>query len=190
MTTISTEGRRVITGENAAGRSEFVADALTESRLYLPGYVTLLDLWRMEGFPAELAADDSPVGPPLLNPPPGGLVARLVGIPPATDPTAAGEDAAAVFERMGGAEAHLSDSSQQHAGMHRTPTVDLIYVVSGEVYAVLEEGEKLLRAGDLLVQRGTTHAWTNRTDQTAYLFAVLISTQHGTPLGVIGDSDV
>jgi len=58
--------------------------------------------------------------------------------------------------------------------MHKTPTVDLIYIVSGEVYAVLDEGEKLLKPGDLLVQRGTSHAWDNRSDETCYMFAVLI----------------
>jgi len=179
----------VITGENDAGRSEFVADALTESRFDVPGKLVMLDLWRIEGIPAQLAADDSPVGAPILHPPPGGLIARLVGIPPTTtDAMAAEDDAAAVFEQMGGADARLTHSPQ-HAGMHRTPTVDLIYVVSGEVYAVLDEGEKLLKAGDLLVQRGTTHAWTNRTDQTAYLFAVLIGAQDGTDVELNGDSD-
>ena len=177
MATINTAGRRLITGENTAGRSEFVSDAPTDVTLHVPGYIELLDLWRISRIPARFADDDSPVGDPILSPPPGGLVARLVGIPPTGETTGVGEDeAAAVFEQMGGAEARTGGPAQ-HAGMHRTATVDLIYVVSGEVFAVLEEGEKLLKPGDLLVQRGTNHAWTNRGNEIAYLFAVLISAE-------------
>jgi len=176
MTTINTTGRRLITGENAAGRSEFVSDAPTDVTLYVPGYIEMLDLWRISHIPARLTDDDSPVGDPILSPPPGGLVARLVGIPPTGQTTGVDDEAAAVFEQMGGAEARTGGPAQ-HAGMHRTPTVDLIYVVSGEVFAVLDEGEKLLKPGDLLVQRGTNHAWTNRGNETAYLFAVLIAAE-------------
>jgi uncharacterized cupin superfamily protein len=47
-------------------------------------------------------------------------------------------------------------------------------VLSGEIYALMDEGEVLLRAGDVLVQRGTNHAWSNRTDAPAYLAFVLV----------------
>jgi len=177
MATINTAGRRLITGENTAGRSEFVSDAPTDVTLHVPGHIEMLELWRISRIPARFTDDDSPVGDPILSPPPGGLVARLVGIPPTGQTSGVDADeAAAVFEQMGGTEARTGGPAQ-HAGMHRTPTVDLIYVVSGELYLVLDEGEKLLIAGDLLVQRGTNHAWTNRSNETAYLFAVLIAAE-------------
>ncbi|MFD6195249.1 cupin domain-containing protein [Mycobacteriaceae bacterium NPDC060252] len=61
--------------------------------------------------------------------------------------------------------------------MHTTPTVDLIYIVSGEIYAVLEDSESKLSAGDLFVQRGTKHAWSNRSSEPAVMFVVLISAE-------------
>jgi uncharacterized cupin superfamily protein len=62
----------------------------------------------------------------------------------------------------------------QHPGMHRTLTVDYAIVLEGEIVAMLDEGETVLRAGDILVQRGTSHAWANRSDRVARICFVLI----------------
>jgi mannose-6-phosphate isomerase-like protein (cupin superfamily) len=165
-------GRRVITGQNPSGQSIFFEDACSESRMEMPGVVSMVDLWRMERIPAVLDDNESPTGAPILNPPSGGLIARLVGIPP-RDQKVPDELFASAFEEV--AAASNRAQSDRHPGMHKTPTVDLIYIVSGEVYAVLDEGEKLLKAGDLLVQRGTSHAWDNRATETCYMLAVLVS---------------
>jgi len=69
--------------------------------------------------------------------------------------------------------------SPRHPGFHKTNSVDYAIVLSGEIYALMDEGEVLLKAGDVLVQRGTNHAWSNRTDAPAYLAFVLID---ATPL--------
>ena len=58
--------------------------------------------------------------------------------------------------------------------MHRTETVDYAIVLEGEIWAVMDEDETLLRAGDILVQRGTSHAWANRSSKTARIAFVLI----------------
>jgi len=58
--------------------------------------------------------------------------------------------------------------------MHRTETIDYGIVLSGEVYLVVEDGETLLRPGDVVVQRGTNHAWHNRSDQPSRMAFVLI----------------
>jgi uncharacterized cupin superfamily protein len=59
-------------------------------------------------------------------------------------------------------------------GRHRTETVDYAIVLEGEIYAVMDEGETLMRAGDVLIQRGTNHAWANRSSKTARIAFVLI----------------
>jgi len=64
--------------------------------------------------------------------------------------------------------------TRRHAGMHRTKTLDYAIVLSGEIYAVLDEEEVLLKAGDVLVQQGTNHAWSNRTDRPATIAFVLV----------------
>lgn len=58
--------------------------------------------------------------------------------------------------------------------MHVTRTIDYAIVLAGEIYAVLDEDETLMRAGDILVQRGTNHAWANRSDAPARIAFVLI----------------
>jgi quercetin dioxygenase-like cupin family protein len=59
--------------------------------------------------------------------------------------------------------------------MHRTQSVVYIIVLKGEIYAVMETGEKLLRAGDILIQRGTNHSWSVRTSEPCIVAAVLVS---------------
>jgi quercetin dioxygenase-like cupin family protein len=61
--------------------------------------------------------------------------------------------------------------------MHLTPTIDFIILVKGQVRLVLDEGERLLSPGDVVVQRGTNHAWVCEGDEPAILVAVLIDKQ-------------
>jgi quercetin dioxygenase-like cupin family protein len=75
------------------------------------------------------------------------------------------------------ARAAFDRGSPRHPGFHKTSSVDYAIVLSGEIYALMDEGEVLLRAGDVLVQRGTNHAWSNRTDEPARLAFVLIDAE-------------
>ena len=75
------------------------------------------------------------------------------------------------------ARAAFDRGSPRHPGFHKTSSVDYAIVLSGEIYALMDEGEVLLKAGDVLVQRGTNHAWSNRTDAPAYLAFVLIDAE-------------
>jgi quercetin dioxygenase-like cupin family protein len=65
--------------------------------------------------------------------------------------------------------------------MHRTDTVDYGLVLSGELYVLLERGETLLRAGDIIVQRGTNHAWHNRSDTPTRIAFINMSGQKTDP---------
>ena len=71
----------------------------------------------------------------------------------------------------------MDRDASRHPGMHKTSTVDYAIVLSGEIYALMDEGEVLLAAGDVLIQRGTNHAWSNRTDAPAYVAFVLIDAE-------------
>ena len=59
-------------------------------------------------------------------------------------------------------------------GMHRTPTVDLICVLSGEIWLELDAEEVHLREGDCVVQNGTRHAWRNKGDRPCTMAVVLV----------------
>ena len=93
---------------------------------------------------------------------------------PPDQATAGKLDRKKLFEAMhaGGAMDH---EGTRHAGMHKTPTVDYAIVLSGEIYAVMDEGETLMRGGDCLVQRGTNHAWSNRSNATCLVAFILVS---------------
>jgi quercetin dioxygenase-like cupin family protein len=57
---------------------------------------------------------------------------------------------------------------------HKTSTVDYIIVLKGEIYALMDEGETLLKAGDILIQRGTNHSWSVRGTEPCIVAAVLV----------------
>ncbi|MDX8557874.1 cupin domain-containing protein [Elizabethkingia sp. HX CGY] len=61
-----------------------------------------------------------------------------------------------------------------HPLMHQTKTLDYIVILSGEIYLILEEGETLLKPGDIVIQRGTNHAWSNRSDENCIQLAILL----------------
>jgi uncharacterized cupin superfamily protein len=79
----------------------------------------------------------------------------------------------AVFARMF-ADANHDPAHQRHPGMHRTATIDYAILVQGELVAIMDEGESVMRAGDILIQRGTNHAWANRSNEIARIAFILI----------------
>ncbi len=65
----------------------------------------------------------------------------------------------------------------RHAHMHRTRSIDYAIVLSGEIWAVMDEGETKMVAGDVLIQRGTNHAWANRSNAPCVVAFVLIDAE-------------
>ena len=163
--------RRVVTGHNAEGKSIFISDGPPPHSLEpMPGLV-LHEIWET-GAPADNTADGDPaIRENRIEPhDPAGTIFRYVEFPP--DASLQDADPAAAFEEMGSGDAYDADS--ETAGMHETQTTDYAIVLEGEMWSVLEEGETKLNAGDVLIQRGTNHAWSNRTDKPAVMLFVLI----------------
>ena len=167
--------RRVLTGHDAAGRSTIIADDFAQNVKEIPGIpgLALTDLWETTGAPASNEGSaDAATRPVRLEPPPNGTIFRVVEFPP----DAAWRkktDARAGFDAIGAG--HAQDRGSHDAMMHKTSTVDYAIVLSGEIWAVMEKGETLLRAGDVLVQRGTNHSWSVRTDAPALVAFILVS---------------
>jgi mannose-6-phosphate isomerase-like protein (cupin superfamily) len=166
--------RRVVTGHDKAGKSIFIADGLAPNVLEMasmPG-VALTDLWRTGSAPASNAGNkDAARGKIKLEPPPDGTILRIVEFPP--DKTwRKSADAKKAFASIGahGAPDHGSDDAMMHA----TASVDYIIVLEGEIHAVLDKGETLLKRGDILVQRGTNHSWSVRGNKPAIVAAILV----------------
>jgi mannose-6-phosphate isomerase-like protein (cupin superfamily) len=167
--------RRVLTGHDAQGRSTFIADGPApnvKEMSAMPG-LALTDLWETKGAPADNSgAADAADRPVHLEPPKNGTILRIVEFPPdsAWRNRTDGKDG---FKSIGAG--HAQDKGSADPMMHKTGTVDYIIVLKGEIHAVMETGEKLLRAGDVMVQRGTNHSWSVRGSEPCIIAAVLVS---------------
>ena len=148
--------RRIVTANNAEGRSYFVSD--TE--------VGEAYLW------------ESAAAAPLGAEPGGGPTYRLPTTAPAIDPPPGGTKCVrfamepwAIMQRT---MAENGFPGLDPDGFHRTASIDYIMILSGEVDLILDEGRTTVRAGDLVVQRNTNHAWHNMTDQPTEFWGVLV----------------
>lgn len=169
--------RRVVTGHGADGKAIVLMDAHAPNakvRAAAGGLVSTL-VWVTDETPADIsgAADrsDRTIGVP---PPPNGTVFRIVDFPPVTD--ASTLDNAAILKEMGikGGPSHGSTGGSVNPFMHRTRSVDYAIVMSGEIDMEMDDSVIHLRAGDVLVQQGTNHAWINRSTETCRIAFVLI----------------
>ncbi len=167
--------RRVLTGHDAEGASVFIADGLApnvKEMASMPG-LALTDLWETGAAPASNAGDkDAAERPVRLEPPKNGTILRIVEFPP-DSAWRQGADAKEAFRSIGAG--HAKDRASSDPMMHKTSTVDYIIVLKGEIHAIMEKGEKLLKAGDILVQRGTNHSWSVRGSEPCIVAAILVS---------------
>jgi hypothetical protein len=173
-----TKHRLIVTGHDAMGQSIFISDRDAPhvmSVLQTPTYA-VTDFWKALELPADnsaATANDPCSVPFVVAPPTGGCVFRVVEFPP-------DHHWEAKVTAMGGS-APVDETAQaakggnvRHGQMHRTRSLDFAIVVSGEIWALMDIGEKKMTAGDMLVQRGTNHAWANRSDKPCHVAFILI----------------
>jgi hypothetical protein len=151
--------RRIVTGHDEAGRSVILADGMPPNVRDKGTGVDFIEIWSTTGTPAPIhSVEPEPTNGPLRVPPPRhGTRLRyndfypghIQKLPPRTD--------------------------GRHRMMHRTRSVDYGIVLEGEIYMILDTGEVLLRAGDVVVQRGTDHAWENRSNAVTRMAFILVS---------------
>lgn len=167
--------RRIVTGVNAQGRSCIVEDGVSPAMLTMNGRDGYRNnnLWRTLGADAPVDAADTVHDHLGVLPPPGGTVLRVIDVPPESrDPQERRAQSEAVFKAMFADADHRPDSAR-HPGMHTTDTIDYAILLQGELVAIMDEDETAMKAGDILIQRGTSHAWANRSDAIARIAFVL-----------------
>src|SRR3954453_15692981 len=145
--------RRIVTGHAASGTSIVVSDTPVPKTLDI-GSAAFHEVWITDRTPAPIAATEpEPTDRPVSVPPPdNGVMVRFAEMAPAAE-----------------------------SPMHRTETVDVGVVLDGETWLLLDDGsETRVGPGDAVVQRGTMHAWANRSDRPVRMLFVLID-------GAIGD---
>jgi quercetin dioxygenase-like cupin family protein len=150
---MSAKPRRIVTGHDASGKSVVLSDTPNPKTLDI-GTAAFHEVWITDRTPVEIGATEpEPTDRPVRVPPPAnGVMVRFTEMEP------------------GGA-----------SPMHRTETLDVGVVLEGETWLLLDDGsETRVGVGDAVVQRGTNHAWENRSDRPVRMIFVLID-------GTIGD---
>ena len=170
--------RRIVTGDNGRGRSVVVIDGPPGNAVGA-GTTGLAEMWETRGAAVDPRDHGDAVPPAFtLRPPAGGSKFFFVAVAP-LDPAATLDEleaqAAAGFAAMGAADARVDTT--RHPRMHKTATVDYIILLRGRVTLLLDEDERELEPFDVVVQRGTNHAWINRGREPALLAAVLIDAE-------------
>jgi mannose-6-phosphate isomerase-like protein (cupin superfamily) len=176
--------RRVVTGTNERGRSTVADDGPAPRSVTLEhgGGFTETVMWEVGvplGDPSQ--GGDPPAGPLPVPPPPGTVAFFQTIVPPDAALAEVDRDAMLLeIEEKWPSLLKVVDPARG-PGMHRTDTLDLLTVVSGEVWLVLEESEVHLKMGDCVVQRGTWHAWRNRSSAPCLLAGVMIGSGEQAP---------
>ena len=171
------EFRRVVTGHDATGKAIIESDQTASQFLERPNRpgVRLTNFWLSDGTPAEYdGATETCTGDFILHPPKNGSVFRCVEFQPEDPEVMKTLDGPAAFAEMG-AGANIVQGAR-HPFMHRTNSVDYAMVITGEIWMLMddEEDDVLLKAGDVVIQRGTNHAWANRGTETCIMMFVLV----------------
>jgi mannose-6-phosphate isomerase-like protein (cupin superfamily) len=166
--------RRIVTIDDNAGQSTAIQDGPAPDVRRdpaRPGFMSTR-IWLTDRAPPRIGAFADPtLGPHTLEPPKNGSVCRIVTFPP--DASFKGKigaaEVAAYFNAMGSPGASTYSAKAPHPYMQKTRTLDFCLVLEGEITLVLDTEEVQLKAGDTVVQRGTNHAWSNRSDRSCVI---------------------
>lgn len=170
---------RVVTGHGPEGQAIVASSGPLPTVVEIqaiPGTV-FHEVWATHASPAPVDNGADPTTGPLTLPPPtGGTRIRFVDIPPDTAEFLAhgATRMKEAFTQAGDVGASTVRQGSPHPLMHRTESIDYGVVIEGELTLVLDDAEVLLKPGSVVVQRGTNHAWANRSGQPCRMLFVLV----------------
>ena len=166
--------RRVVTTLDESGKAVVLFDGENPHSVKRTGRPNTSSLlWVTDGAPAEIGGDTDRAAVTIgTSPPPAGSIFRIVDYPPVR-PEMENVDMTARMKELEH-EPEIRGLPPRHAFMHRTRTVDYAIILAGEIDMLLDDSEIHLKAGDVLVQQGTNHAWVNRGKDVCRIAFVLV----------------
>lgn len=173
--------RRIVTGHDKDGKSVVLKDGDAEGVWFLEtaGF-TVTALWMTEDTPADISGtEDAAEKEVAVGPPENGSIFRTVEFPPVVD-GGKSIDAAKLAEDMG---IPRDTANMRHPFMHRTQSIDYALCLRGSITMLLDDTDVEISAGDVVVQRGTDHAWVNNGTESCLMAFVLIGANKPTELG-------
>lgn len=170
--------RRIVTGHDKNGNSIIIKDGPTPGVKTTPNRpgVVIHNMWTTTSAPSRFDEPDETASSDLpLLPAKRGTVFRIVEFPSEkqveqVDPATARK----AFKEFGADKALDKSEKSRHAFMHQTDTVDYGICLEGEITLILDDSEIVMHKGDVCIQRGTNHAWTNRSDKPGRMAFILI----------------
>jgi mannose-6-phosphate isomerase-like protein (cupin superfamily) len=173
--------RRIVTGHRPDGRSTVLVDGPAPNvKERAAGNASTL-LWVTDECPAEVSGASDQAARHIGVPPPRrGTIFRVAEFPPETGGDV--RDNATVLRDFGIGADVARGHPPRHPAIHRTRTIDYVIVLEGEIDLLLDDGEVRLSAGDVVVQRGTNHAWINRGKAVCRLGMVFIDAEEPTEI--------
>lgn len=172
--------RRIVTRNDLEGKSHIFSDGITTNiEIPLPqidDQFRFYNLWTTDSMPVPLTNVD-PIQNKYVSTSPvaNGSMFRIVNYPPERvlldKISKMSEDELLEFEKTIGVKLDLNG---RHPLMHMTKSIDFGIVLSGEIYLVLDKEETLLKPMDTVIQRGTSHAWSNRSNTNCLMAYVLL----------------
>lgn len=171
--------RRVVTANDTRGRSYILSDGESPNSHRspsVPGFGAA-HVWTTPPGPVDNSGEFDPASADAeipMHPALGGTIFRVADFPPDSAYTDAGKDA--FFGEIGGQRARdgATHGQSRHFWFHKTDSIDYAVVLEGEVWLLLDAEECLLKEGDVVVQRGTSHSWANRSDKSCRVAFILI----------------
>jgi quercetin dioxygenase-like cupin family protein len=172
--------RRVVTGHDANGKAIVISDGpapFVHVNAVNPEWYST-DIWRTGATPAPIVATagEPTLGPRRQMPDKRGTVLRINHFPPESETVRQMDPEASrrAFAALGNENAATFGKGGRHPLMHRTETIDYAIVLAGEITMVMDDTDVELKTGDILVQCGTNHAWSNRSNAPCIVAFVLI----------------
>lgn len=167
--------RRIVTGHNELGESIILSDGDALNIISEPGRPVAQVLWATGAGRAK-GKEPAPAGHKFAFHSEQGSLLRVVDFPP--DESYDEEKLLQFLDKEG-----VRDRGQpRHLWFHKTHSLDYAVVLEGEIYAMMDHGETLMKAGDVLIQRATNHSWANRSGNNCRMLFVLLALSEGEDL--------
>lgn len=167
--------KRVVVGKNDDGKSAVLSTSCTNVQQE-PNRFYRATLWSTNEHPVDNSIEGDRANKGISrNPPKNGSHVRVLEMYPED------QDKAKLLAQVKEAHAKFGqehmpteEDMARHPMMHRTDTLDIIFVVRGEIYLVTDVDETLCKEGDCIIIRGTNHAWSNRGTEPCLMMGVML----------------
>ncbi len=171
---LSEDIRRVVTTVDKDGKAVVLLDGANPHKVVRPSRsVTSRLVWVTDQTPADISGSADRAATDIgIAPPKQGSIFRIIDIPP--NPPEIEKLEKDYLHKQIGDHAPRKGLPPRHPLMHRTRTIDYAIIMQGEIDMLLDASEVHLKAGDVLIQQGTNHAWVNRGTEPCRIAFILI----------------